>query len=104
MALIKRDRSFDDILNDVVMKDLPIKFIASIQVYLNNGAVIIFQGEDLEGVDEIDTLLASEELDQYREMIMDVQITMDSDLLKGSVNKYVTGLLAKHFGEGSSEK
>lgn len=104
MALIKRDRSFDDILNDVVMKDLPIKFIASIQVYLNNGAVIIFQGKDLEGVDEIDTLLASEELDQYREMIMDVQITMDSDLLKGSVNRYVTGLLARHFGDAQGEK
>jgi hypothetical protein len=100
MALIKRDRSFDDILNDVVMNELPVKFIATVNVVLNNGSSIVFEGADLEGLDDIDTILKSDELQEYKDMIVDVQITMDSDLLKKSVTKHVAGLLAKHFGEG----
>jgi hypothetical protein len=99
MALIKRDRSFDDILNDVVMNELPVKFIATVNVVLNNGSSIVFEGSDLEGLDDIDTILKSEELQEYKDMIVDVQITMDSDLLKKSVTKHVASLLAKHFGE-----
>jgi hypothetical protein len=45
-------------------------------------------------------LLKAEEMDEFREMIVDVQITMDSDLLKQSVTGYVTSLLAKHFDDG----
>lgn len=99
MALIKKDRSFDDILNGVVMNELPIKFIASIEVHLSNGASILFEGDELKELDTVDSLLKAEEMDEFREMIVDVQITMDSDLLKQSVTGYVTSLLAKHFDD-----
>lgn len=99
MALIKRDRSFDDILSDVIMKELPLKFISNIHVHLTNGGVVEFGRDELEGIDEIDTLLASEVMDEYREMILDIQVTMDSDLIKRSVNGHVTSLLARHFGD-----
>lgn len=104
MALVKRDRSFDDILDDVVMNELPLKFIASIQVHLNNGGLLVFDREDLEGIEEIDALLASKAMDQYREMVMDIQITMDSDLIKSSVQGHVTGLLARYFGDANNKK
>jgi len=81
------------------MNELPIKFIASIVVHLSNGASILFEGDDLQELDTVDSLLKAEEMDEFREMIVDVQITMDSDLLKQSVTGYVTSLLAKHFDD-----
>ena len=99
MALFKKDRSFDDILNGVIMNELPVKFIASIVVHLSNGSSIVFEGEDLAELDDVDSLLKAEEMEEFREMIVDIQITMDSDLLKKSVNGYVTSLLAKHFDD-----
>jgi antitoxin component of MazEF toxin-antitoxin module len=99
MALIKKDRSFDDILSGVMMNELPLKFVASVTLHLSNGSSIIFDGKDLKGVTDVDELLESDAIEEFREMIVDIQITMDNDRLKENVTGYVSTLLALHFKE-----
>jgi len=82
-----------------MMNELPVSFIKSITVHLRNGSSIVFDGDDLVGVEDVDSLIQDEILEEYREMIVDVQIAMDNELLKQSVNGYVSNLLAKHFDE-----
>jgi hypothetical protein len=98
MALIKKDRSFDDILGGVMMNELPIKFVASVALHLSNGSSIIFDGKDLENIECVDDLLESDAIEEFREMIMDIQIIMDNERLKKSVTSYVSTLLESHFG------
>ena len=43
MPIRKKDRSFDDILNDVIMSEVPVQYIAEITVILRDGRTLTFE-------------------------------------------------------------
>ena len=47
MPIRKKDRSFDDILNDVIMSEVPVQYIAEITVILRDGRTLTFESSDI---------------------------------------------------------
>ena len=104
MPIRKKDRSFDDILNDVVMHQVPVQYIAEITVILRDGRTLTFEADDITDIDNIKNILEKKGLEEYSKMIADVQITMDSQKLKENVTGFVSALLEKHLNSPSKAK
>lgn len=104
MPIRKKDRSFDDILNDVVMHEVPVQYISEITVILRDGRTLSFAAEDITDIDNIKNILERKGLEEYSKMIADVQITMDSQKLKENVTGFVSALLEKHLNDPKKSK
>lgn len=100
MAIRKKDRGFDDILDDVVMNKVPAEYIEEILVHLVNGQTIRFTGNEIAKLDSLPDKLQEEGLIETKEMVSDVEITMDLARIKKHMKKYVSTLMAKHFEGG----
>lgn len=99
MPIRKKDRSFDDILNDVIMNEVPVQYISEITVVLHDGRTLTFEATEITDMDNVKNLLARKGLEEYSKMIADVQITMDSKKLKENVSGFVSALLEKHLND-----
>lgn len=99
MAIRRKDRSFEEILKDVVMEEVPIEYITHIQLKLHNGEVLEFSQEELVGMKDASEVLRAKGLEHLRENIQDIEVFIDSAKIKGRVVQYVKGLLSSQFGE-----
>ena len=99
MPIRKKDRSFDDILNDVIMSEVPVQYIAEITVILRDGRTLTFESSDINDMDNVKNILERKGLEEYSKLIADVQITMDSQKLKENVTGFVSALLEKHLND-----
>lgn len=99
MAIRKKDRSFEDILKDIVMEEVPIEYITHIQLKLTTGDVIEFSQEELVGMETAGEVLKASGMEHLRENINDIEVFIDSGKIKSRVVKYVRELLTDQFGE-----
>jgi len=99
MAIRKKDRSFEEILKDVVMEEVPIEYITHIQIKLIDGDIIEFSGEELSGMKDAREVLKSQGLEHLRDNIQDIEVFIDSSKIKSRVIRYVRGILTSQFGE-----
>ena len=99
MAIRKKDRSFEEILKDVVMEEVPIEYITHIQIKLIDGDVIEFSGEELSGMNDASEVLKAQGLEHLRDNILDIEVFIDSTKIKSRVIRYVRGILSNQFGE-----
>lgn len=99
MAIRKKDRSFEEILKDVVMEEVPIEYITHIQIKLIEGDIIEFSGEELSGMKDAREVLKSQGLEHLRDNIQDIEVFIDSSKIKSRVIRYVRGILTSQFGE-----
>jgi len=100
MAIRKKDRGFDDILDDVVMNQVPSEYIEEVLVHLVTGQTIRFTGNEIAKLESLPEKLQEEGLIETKDMVTDVEITMDLTRIKKHMKKYVSTLLAKHFEGG----
>jgi hypothetical protein len=77
----KHDPAFEELLNDVSMETIPVRFIEKISIHLNNSTTLNI---DKEGLTQINTT-------------EDIDIVVDTTKLKTLVYKYVGELLATQF-------
>lgn len=99
MAIRKKDRSFEDILKDVVMEEVPIEYITHIQLKLNNGDVLEFSQDDLVGMKDAKEVLRAQGMEHLKDSVADIEVFIDSAKIKGRVIQYVRGLFNSQFGE-----
>jgi hypothetical protein len=99
MAIRKKDRSFEEILKDVVMEEVPIEYITHIQIKLVDGDIIEFSGEELSGMNDASEVLKAQGLEHLRDNILDIEVFIDSSKIKSRVIRYVRGILTSQFGE-----
>jgi hypothetical protein len=99
MAIRKKDRSFEEILKDVVMEEVPIEYITHIQIKLIDGESIEFSGEELSGMNDASEVLKAQGLEHLRDNILDIEVFIDSTKIKSRVIRYVRGILSNQFGE-----
>jgi|Laugrespbdmm15sd_2_1035082.scaffolds.fasta_scaffold157727_2 hypothetical protein len=104
MAIRKKDRSFEEILKDVVMEEVPIEYITHIQLKLVTGDVLEFNQEELEGLKDASEILKAQGLEHLRDNIQDIEVFIDSSKIKSRVIKYVRGILTSQFGEENDTK
>lgn len=99
MAIRRKDRSFEEILKDVVMEEVPIEYITHIQLKLHNGDILEFNQEELVGMKDASEVLKAKGLEHLKENVQDIEVFIDSAKIKGRVVQYVKGLLSSQFGE-----
>jgi hypothetical protein len=99
MAIRRKDRSFEEILKDVVMEEVPIEYITHIQLKLNNGDVLEFTQQDLIGMKDAREVLRAQGLEHLKEKVEDIEVFIDSNKIKSKVIGYVKTLFKDHFGE-----
>jgi len=97
MAIRKKDRSFDDILKDIIMEEVPTEYITHLHLKMKDGNVLEFTQEELKGMKSAKDVLKSQGLEHLREDVMDVEVFLDSGKLKANVGKYVKALFKTHF-------
>lgn len=99
MAIRKKDRSFEEILKDVVMEEVPIEYITHIQLKLITGEVLEFNQEELEGLKDASEILKAQGLEHMRDSIQDIEVFIDSSKIKSRVIRYVRGIFTSQFGD-----
>lgn len=99
MSIRKKDRSFEEMLRDIHVEEVPVEYIDWIKVYLRDGTELVFKKEDLSDIKSSNELLASKQLEQYLDNIVDFEVMMDSELIKTRVTRVVGTLLAAHFNQ-----
>jgi len=97
MSIRKKDRSFENMLKDIRVEEVPVEYIDWIKVYLNDGTEIVFKKEDLTDIKTSKEVLAIKQLEQYLDRIVDFEVMMNSELIKSRVTRFVGALLATHF-------
>jgi hypothetical protein len=104
MAIRKKDRSFEDILKDVVMEEVPIEYITHIHLKMIDGDVIEFTQDELAGMKTASEVLKAQGMEHLRENLMDIEVFIDSAKIKSRVIKYVRELFTDQFGEENDSK
>ena len=99
MAIRKKDRSFEEILKDVVMEEVPIEYITHIQLKLIDGDIIEFSGEELSGMNDASEVLKAQGLEHLRDNILDIEVFIDSSKIKSRVIRHVRGIFTSQFGD-----
>ena len=99
MAIRKKDRSFEEILKDVVMAEVPIEYITHIQLKLNNGDMLEFSQEELVGMKDASEVLKAQGLEHLRENVQDIEVFIDSAKIKSKVIQHVRNILNSQFGD-----
>ena len=99
MAVRKKDRSFDDILKDIIMEEVPTEYITHLHLKMKDGHVLEFTQEDIKGVKDPKDILKSQGLEHMKEEVADVEVFLDSAKLKTNVTKYTRSLFQQHFGK-----
>lgn len=99
MAIRKKDRSFEEILKDVVMEEVPIEYITHIQLKMNNGDILEFSQDDLAGMRDASEVLKASGLEHLKENVQDIEVFIDSAKIKGKVIQYVKALMSQQFGD-----
>jgi hypothetical protein len=100
MPIHKKDRSFQNIVRDVDIDEIPLDYIERLILILDNGDRIIFEGEDLEEIDEPNIVLfimsAVDDLgEDYGSPVNDIEIVIDYTRLEQEVKKLTKSLLDK---------
>lgn len=99
MSIRKKDRSFEEMLREIHVEEVPVEYIDWIKVYLADGSEVVFKKEELTDIKSSNELLSSKHLEQYLDSIVDFEVMMNSELIKTRVTRFVGALLATHFNQ-----
>ena len=99
MSIRKKDRSFEEMLREIHVEEVPVEYIDQIKVYLADGSEVVFKKQDLSDIKTSNEILTSKLLEEYIDQIVDFEVMMDSNLIKTKVTRFVGALLATHFNQ-----
>ena len=100
MPIKKKDRSFQNIVREIEIDQVPVEDIDSLTVVLQNGDRVLFEGEDLEDI-EADNIVgfimavADELGDEHGSNIENIEIVVNYADLEQDVSEKVNKLLNK---------
>lgn len=97
MSIRKKDRSFEEMLREIHVEEVPVEYIEWIKVYLDDGSEVVFKKQDLTDIKTSNEILTSKLLEEHIDRIVDFEVMMDSNLIKTKVTRFVGALLATHF-------
>lgn len=95
MAIERKDRSFDQIFEEVSFERVPMDYVETLKIHLVDGSVLNVSQEEIRSAENEAEILDGIE----REDISDVAITLDYDSIKADVSNTVTEVLRAFFDE-----
>ena len=97
MSIRKKDRSFEDMLREIHVEEVPVEYIEWIKVYLDDGTELVFRQTELSEIKTSKEVLGIKPLEEHLDRIVDFEVMMNSELIKTRVTRFVGALLATHF-------
>lgn len=97
MSLRKKDRSFEEMLREIHVEEVPVEYIEWIKVYLDDSTELVFRQAELSEIKSSKDVLGIKSLEQYLDRIVDFEVMMNSEMIKSRVTRFVGALLATHF-------
>lgn len=100
MPIKKKDRSFQNIVREIEIDQIPVEYIDTLTVVLQNGDRVLFEGDDLEDI-EADNIVgfimavADELGEDYGSNIENIEIVVNYADLEQDVSEKVNKLLNK---------
>jgi hypothetical protein len=100
MPIKKKDRSFQNIVREIEIDQIPVEYIDTLTVVLQNGDRVLFEGEDLEDI-EADNIVgfimavADELGEEHGSNIENIEIVVNYADLEQDVSEKVNNLLNK---------
>ncbi len=100
MPIRKKDRTFQNIIRDVDIGNVPLDYIERLILVLENGDRVIFEGDDIRDIEEESVILfimaAVEDLgEDYGSPVRDLEIVIDYNKLESEVRGLTEKLLDK---------
>ena len=90
MAIVRKNREFSKIMEDVEVLTIPVRFIKKLTIFLEDDREIFFESEDLENLDSIETLLYKA---SFSDEITDMRVELDFSAIEKTITKQVKILL-----------
>ncbi len=106
MPIHKKDRSFQNIVRDTDISEVPLDYVERLVLVLENGDRVLFEGEDLAEIEEPNIMLfimsAVEDFSiDYGSPVKDLEIIIDYNKLENEIQDYTTKLLDKDRNDSS---
>jgi len=100
MPIHKKDRSFQNIVRDTDIDEIPLEYIEKVVLVLENGDRVIFEGEDLRDIEEPNIIMfimsAVNDLgEDYGSPVRDIEIVIDYARLEEEIKNLTKNLLDK---------
>jgi hypothetical protein len=100
MPIHKRDRSFENIVREVEIEKIPVEYIQTLTLILENSDRIIFDGEDISQIDEDNILgfiatVIDELGGEYNSPVQDIEFVINYSRLEREINAMTDKLLNK---------
>lgn len=98
MPIHKRDRSFQKIISEVNIDEVPSEYIECVTLFLENGDEIIFEKESLESINDENLFsflmyAVAEISEEYGSSVTDMQVNIDYKKLENKVKSLTKDLL-----------
>ena len=95
MAIERKDRSFDQIFEEVAFERVPFDYVQTLKIHLVDGTILDVPRETIESAEnELEILDGLE-----RDTISDVAITLDYDGIRSDVEQTAKSVLAAFFDD-----
>lgn len=100
MPIHKKDRSFQNIVRDTNIDEVPLDYIERLILVLDNGDRVIFEGDDLRDNEEPNIVMfimgAVEDLgEDYGSSVRGIEIVIDYTKLESEIKNLTKNLLDK---------
>lgn len=98
MPINKKDRSFQNIVREIDIEKIPVEYVETMTLILANGDRIIFDGEDLEEIEDDNivafVMAAAEELgEEYGSTVENLEIVINYSRLEQEISDRTEKLL-----------
>lgn len=107
MPIRKKDRTFQNIIRDVDIGNVPLDYIERLILVLENGDRVIFEGEDIRDIEEDNIIMfimaAVDDLgEDYGSPVRDLEIVIDYNKLENEIRNLTQNLLDKDKDDQSN--
>lgn len=90
MAIVRKNREFSKIMEDVEVLTIPVRFIKKLTIFLEDDKELQFDSEDLENLDSLETLLYNA---SFSDEITDMRVELDFSAIERTITRQVKILL-----------
>jgi hypothetical protein len=94
MAIYRRERNFQNLMKEISVETIPLKFVRRITCVLFDGSAVQFNNTDLDqgGSEDLETMLKELE---FFDSISDLNVEIDFGRVEADVSEHVANILKR---------
>lgn len=92
MAIHKKDRKFSKIMKDIELVSIPMSFVKTLTMNLEDGKEVIFTSDDLRDEYDLETFLMNSE---FKDDVLNLRVDLDVAEIENIVTEHVNSIFNK---------